>query len=82
MQIYKLILLTLSLVYGYQYLIDLLIDRNLTKRVPIFLLRKPFVCPTCLTIWIGVLLSIFNPEFIYYVIPVAIFTETINRHFK
>ena len=82
MQIYKLILITLSLAYGYEYLIDLLINKGWTKPVPRLLLRKPFVCPTCLTIWLGVLLSIFNPEFIYYVIPVAIFTETINRHFK
>ena len=80
MQIYKLLLLSLSISYGYQYLIDLLINMDWTRRVPRFLLRKPFVCVTCFTMWVAIVLTIFNLDMIFYIIPLGILTEVINKY--
>ena len=82
MQIYKLILLSLSIGYGYQYLIDLLVNLNLTRKIPRFLIRKPFTCVTCLTMWSALILTVFNLDMVFYIIPAGIITEAINRHLK
>lgn len=44
--------------------------------------KKPLSCPVCMSIWMGVVFCIIEPNFVFYVPVSPILSEGISRHLK